>query len=363
MRRWREHPVFAATLVLAALVVPSQIWCLHGRVVASRTAALRLEQLGRESAHLLGAAPAPTPEVAAAVEADLARAGQVRAEMQAGLSGRGRAAGRWPDARVPSARTDSYFDLAAFVERMRELARRNDVDVRPEAARFGFAAHVNEAPEPAYIAAVFRQRLVAEYLLEALFEARPRVLLRIQREPAATDRERAERHRRPHDSPGDGQTDVSKFPDDPQPPASGPDYFAIDPRRTARVPGTLDTMAFRLVFSGQTATLRLFLNRLGRFELPVLVREIEVKPASPGEIAVAAVPEERPPDESHPTGNSEVLRLSAARSPLHGHRLEPAPDGVAPIILQPFSTFAVTVEYVELWPRPAASAAASSPKS
>jgi len=360
VKRWRDHPVFTATLVLAALVVPGEIWFLHGRIVAARAAALRLEQFARESAHLLGAAPAPTPAVAAAVEADLARAGRVHAEMQAGLSG----SGQWSDdARVPAARTDAYFELAAFVERMRELARRNDVAVRPEAARFGFAAHVNEAPELARVAAVFRQRLMAEFLLEALFEARPRVLHRIQREPPATAGERAARHRRPSDTPAEEQREGLRPPHRPQLTADGPDYFVIDPRRTARVPGALDTVAFRLVFSGQTAALRLFLNRLHRPELPLLVREIEVKPATPGEIAVAALPEEHPTGELPPPGNSEVLRPAAAPFHSHRHQPEPAPEGVSPIVLQPVSTFAVTIEFVELWPRPTASAAASPPES
>ena len=58
----------------------------------------------------------------------------------------------------------------------------------------------------------------------------------------------------------------------------------VDPRVTARVKGFIDTMAFRITFTGQTAALRNFVVRLAEFELPILVREVEVEPGFGSEV-------------------------------------------------------------------------------
>ena len=52
--------------------------------------------------------------------------------------------------------------------------------------------------------------------------------------------------------------------------------FQINPAISARVPGAIDTLAFRVTFTGYTPTLRKFLNNLAGFELPIVVRSIEV---------------------------------------------------------------------------------------
>ena len=67
-----------------------------------------------------------------------------------------------------------------------------------------------------------------------------------------------------------------------------------------RAPGFLDSTAFRLVFVGQTSALRAFLNRIGSFELPVLVREVEVEPASNEDLTPATTTEETAATETPP---------------------------------------------------------------
>ena len=54
----------------------------------------------------------------------------------------------------------------------------------------------------------------------------------------------------------------------------------IDEKVSARIPGIVDTLGIRLVYTGQTRTLRQFLNSLNHFERPYVVRGVEVKPVS-----------------------------------------------------------------------------------
>lgn len=360
----RKNPVFVGAMTLCAALALGEGFLIWERWSAARAAAAKLAANFAARAEMANLMPPPKREVAEAIEADLAKAQASLASMQAELKGRGPAAERLRAAKVPAARTDAFFDLATYVERMREAARRHDVIVRAEAARFGFAAYANEAPEPERIAAVFRQRQLAQYLMEALLEAKPRALLAVKREPTLTDEERAARATALADlqaataaaaANGEPPPDPAQFgaTGAPSELPEGPDYFAIDPRVTARVPGFVDTTAFKLVFAGQTAALRTFLNRLAAFELPVLVREVEVDLATAEEIAEPAAEETAPEAasaEPAAAAPSVVLTLDA---PKPAPRPAPARTAAAPIVSKPYSKFTVTVELVELVPPPA----------
>jgi hypothetical protein len=269
--------------------------------------------------------------------------------MQGELKGRGPAAERIRSAKVPAARTDAYFDLATFVEKTRELARKREVDVRSEAARFGFAAFTNEGPVQEHIEPVFRQRQIAQYLVESLIEARPRSILLIKREHTQSKADREARAA----AIANGETPPE------MPSEEGPDYFTIDPRVSARVPGYIDTIPFRLTFTGQTAALRTFLNQLASFELPVLVREVEVEPATSEEASAQPMAEDTPtavePSAAAETAPSVVLSVeapagqpAAIAKPRAPVARAPRPTSATPIVSKPLSRFTVTVEYVEL---------------
>lgn len=344
MTWYRKNPLFASACILGAVLALAEVWFIYERFTASRQAAVRLEQRRaglREMADLL---PPPKREVATAIEADLARAQHALGAMQLELKGRGPAAERLRTAKVPAARTDAYFDLATFVEKTRELARKQEVEVRPEAARFGFAAYANEGPEAERIEPVFRQRLVAQHLIESLFDARPRALLQVKREPALTSKEREER------DAAIAAATAAGIPADPATTAlpEGPDYFAMDPRVSARVAGYVNTTAFRIVFTGQTASLRAFLNRLAGFELPVLVREVEVEPATADEAAAIQPTEEGAPGEPTPAAPSVVLSAGSAAAKVAPKKAAPRAATAAPIVAKPFSKFTVTVEFIDL---------------
>jgi hypothetical protein len=352
MNWYRKYPLFASGLTLCGLVALGELALIYERYAASRDSAKRLEQRRAELEGMAQLTPPPTREVAGIIESDLAKAQKSLAAMQAELTGRGPAADRLRDTKVPTARTDSYFDLATFVERMREVADKNGVEVRADAARFGFSKYVNEGPEADRIEPVFRQRLIAEFVIGALLESRPRSFLGVKRVRTVTKAEKEARAAAlangvpSEDAAGDSEGE------------SG-DYFAVGPGVTARVPGYVETTGFRVSFISQTATLRNFLNRLATFELPILVREVEVEAASAEETLASAGVEPAPaPISEAPVAASVVLATESAPVPATKARAatERAGRTTTPIVPKSFSKFTVTLEYIELLPAPVAAA-------
>ena len=371
----RRNPVFVGALTLFGVIALAEAGLIYERWSASRAAEAKLAQRQADLAGMGSLMPAPTREIAAEIETDLARAQRALAAMQGELKGRGPAAEKLRSAKVPAARTDSFFDLATYTERMRELARKHEVRIRPDAARFGFAAYANEAPEAERLEPVFRQRQITQFLVEALLEAKPFAILGVKREPTLTKPEKEARDAaliavaeaiaqgQPPPDPSASGAPTIELPE-------GPDYFIVDSRVSARVPGFIDTSGFRLVFTGQTAALRTLLNRLAAFELPVLVREVEVEPATAED--AAEMPEENAADSA---ADPAAAAASAASVVL---ALEPAPKPVAktapprnaprgpvitPIVAKPLSKFTVTVEFVDLVPPPAPPAEGAVPNS
>jgi hypothetical protein len=347
MTWFRKYPLFATGLAVCALLALGELLFLYERFSTSRDAEKRLQQRKAELAGMEQLTPPPTRAVASAIEADLAKAQAALAAMQAELKGRGPAAERIRSAKVPVARTDAFFDLATYMERMRELAEKNGVEVRPEASRFGFLQHANEGPETDRIEPVFRQRQIAEHLLEALLAGKPRSLVSVKRERPLTKAEREARAAaEAAGTPVDESTVVSE--------GDSPDFFVVDPRVTARVKGFIDTMAFRITFTGQTASLRNFVVRLAEFELPILVREVEVEPVG-GEEAAAFLAESAKP--ASPEVATDTKAPAAKAAPKAAAPRSPA---VSPIVPKSLSRFTVTVELIELV-TPAPSAGGDAP--
>ncbi len=364
MSAFRKYPVFSSMLTLCGVLAVAEGWLIYDRYAAARAAAAKVVQKEAELMAMRDLTPVPTRPISAAIEQDLARAQRAVATMQTELKGRGPAAERLNSAKVPAVRTEAYFDLATFVEKTRELAKKLDVDLRPEAARFGFGLYANEGPKEDRIAAVFHQRQVIQYIIEALLESRPRALLSVQRERALN---KAEKDKLASDLAAAAAALTGAPPPEPPPEpapgissppeAEGPELFAIDPHVSARSAGYLDTTPVRVVFTGQTAALRAFLNKLASFELPVLVREVEVDSATAEEsAAVAVAPSE---DATDVSAASVVLNLTpkAVAKPATLTTTVKGSSAV-PIVAKPLSKFTVTLEYLDLVTAPAAPAEA-----
>lgn len=304
---FRRHPLSGAVLLMlvAALALEGWLWSHHRR--QSLRALAALAQKRQERDRLAQQSPAPDGDNEQAIARELAETRQVLATLRAALQG---GAGGSPPP-PPARGLDLYFDLATFVERTRALAARARVAVNPD-ERFGFASHASEGPEADLVPAVSRQGVSVQHLVEALIEARPRALLAVQREHPQTAAQRARRHQ---PVPADAIPAVSAG-------GQASDFFEFDPTLSVRVPGLVDSDAFRVEFTGQTTALRTFINALASFRLPVIVRRVEVEPLAAGVVHV------------DPAGPA-----SPAVMPV-------------PLVAGSLSKFAVVVEFVQLVPAP-----------
>lgn len=311
----KRNPLVLAVLLLSAAAVAVEVYFLLEWRQQARRAEGTLQQRRQERDWLAARTPALNEANADAIAADLAAAEKRVAALRNDLRGRG---GWLPPA--PARSTDAYFAIASFAEQMRALAVRQQIALRPE-ERFGFASYANEGPEAELLPAVHEQRVVVQYLLETLFEARPRALVAVQRERPLTSTQREARR--------SGQPTASGVAGAPAPAAvpraggQAGDFFTLDARLRLSAPGLVEGVGYRLEFTGQTQTLRNFLNSLQGYRLPLFVRSIEVEPMP----AAAGAGDE------------------AA-----------GPNAPVPLVTNNFSKFAVTLECVEVLSGPPAPA-------
>jgi len=341
----KKLPLFNVAIAVIAAAAVGGGWFVWDRARAATAAERELVRLRAELQAVADAVPAPSRETAAEIEADLARARRALATMQAELRGRGPTADRLAALKPPGARTDAFFDLATFVERSRVTAQKQGIAIGPDATHFGFSLYANEGPEAALIEPVFRQRLAADYLVGALFSARPRAVLAVQRERPLTAAERKTRADDLAAAIALAASDPASVIPPPVPEGSAsisPDYFDLDPRLTVPDPELVEVSAFRLIFTGPTAVLRALLNQLATFELPVIVRTVEVEPAT-GDDLLSAGEEAAAPPAAAPASTVLIASVPRPTSANRGGTL-------APLVPKSVSKFTVTVEFVELVP-------------
>lgn len=115
--------------------------------------------------------------------------------------------------------------------------------------------------------------------------------------------------------------------------------FKISPVISARVPGAIDTLAFSITFQGYTDTLRIFLNSLAQFDLPIVVRSIEVdRPQGSETVAVKS---------TGGAGLEDLFGGAAFGSPPEASEGETTEDQ-KPVISENISTFTVVLEFIEI---------------
>jgi hypothetical protein len=124
-------------------------------------------------------------------------------------------------------------------------------------------------------------------------------------------------------------------------PDQGGDIFTVPPTITARGPG-LDTLGFQIQFIGYTDSLRILLNDLKSFEMPLVVRSVDVTPADESTITAAA------------NGGNPPPLTAADRA-----KAKAAATLRKPVVAQNLSQFTLIIEYVSLPQPPPAPAAAT----
>jgi hypothetical protein len=178
----------------------------------------------------------------------------------------------------------------------------------PQDFAFGFQEYIDEAKplsDPKSSAVLDQQRQILSYLMDKLIEAKPASLVSVEREVLEQARSQ-----------------------------QGGQSFQIDKAISARVPGAIDTLAFRLSFTGYTDSLRSFLNNLARFDLPIVVRSIDIK--RQGEI-------------KNTTASTNSNNLDSIFGAFGGSDDEEAPkEAQKPVISENISTFTVVLEFIEI---------------
>lgn len=325
MASFKSNPLFFSSLLVLGALTAGQAWLVYSQRAELSKANAEIAQKTQTLSGFSSQNPFPAQENLDALEKDLEQARKTNAEIRDVLRASSETATTMAAAQVPASPTDAYFDIANFIERIRTAATEASVKI-DEKNRLGFFTYVNTGPERDLIASVFTQRQHIEYLLGALVKAQPAEILTVQRErplTAAQQRQIAEAH-------ASGQPTPQLFTGGD----NNVDYFTIDSRTSARVPNFVNASAYRITFRGNTLALRALLNELARFELPVVVRSVEVSPLTTGSTTAAA-----------PVAQQNTLASIFGSAPASA---TPAKAVDKPIVEQTDSRFSVTVEFVSL---------------
>ncbi len=209
----------------------------------------------------------------------------------------------WRATQEPASSTEAFFSLAEFVESMRARAVERGIKLRAD-ERFAFSTYTHAGPEPVVLSAIFQQKRLIEYLVKALLAAQPAEIVTVQREnPEMLDPTRKGKR---------GAETLAR------------DFFEISPRMSLRLAGDVRAQAFRVSFVGHTSALRTFLNQIGLYKLPLVIRAVEVEPL----------------DAPH-----SPFRPNSSRDS-NGGTIAPA-GGESPVVRPSTAKFTVTVEFLE----------------
>ncbi len=334
MASFKSNPLFFSSLLVLGALTAGQAWLVFSQRGQLSKANAEIAQKTQTLANFASQNPFPAQGNLAAIEMDLEQARKTNAEIRDVLRATGEIANTMAAAAVPATPTDAYFDIANFVERIRSAATNAKVKI-DDKNRLGFFTYLNEGPPREVIPSVFTQRQHIEYLLGALLKAKPVEILAVQRERPLT----AEQQRRVREAHEAGQPTPQLFTGGD----NNVDYFTIDSRTSARVPNFVNAGAYRLTFRGNTLALRDLLNELARFELPVVVRSVEVSPLTTGATAASA-----------PVAQQNTVAGIFGGTPASA---TPAQPVAKPIVEQTDSRFSVTVEFVSLVDKNAAAEA------
>lgn len=316
----KKYPIFCVLLLLFVLVLGTGIYLALGERTKLAEAESALQSDLNRLRQVSGGVPYDdgerVPPTAASREKLEDRLEEVRGDLL-----------RIRD--LMNARTESVLNdpadeftflpkLQTFIARLKSEAASNRVRLESNEA-FGFARYATRARQPsaADVPRLDLQRQVLGYILRQLIQAGPSAILAVERELVETP----------------AQTDGGK--------QSSDDIFTIPEFVTARSNEYIDTYAFRLVFTGRTDVLRGFINRLAAFELPLIVRSIEVTPVEE---------EDEPEEETTGGGGDDALFAlfgGGGDQPAETPEEDVDPDR-EPVITENKSKFTVVIEFVEL---------------
>jgi hypothetical protein len=270
----KKHPLFIALVVFCLLAFAAGVYLLLEARSADEQAARSLRNAEQSLQAAARGEIAPTPDNLALAEANVealrGELSHIRQRLESGVQ-----------LQTTEDPVQLITRIQRFISQMRRLAETEEVRI-PANFGFGFDRYVEQSTPPAqrFVVRVDKQRLLLEYLLGELIASGPSGITRVQRETIEAPQTDTRTATTPRAGAA-GRTTTT---------ASGAD-FRIDPAISARVPGAIDSLAFRITFTGFTESLQSFINRLSAFEYPVVVRSIEVARPAPARTTGAQRPQ------------------------------------------------------------------------
>jgi len=317
MGLFKKNPVFCAFLFLFLLVFASGCALVFFESVKLSNSKQQVIYTGNQLNGLLAVEPAATAENVAVSEQNAEQLDvqlqRIREDLQRGaglaLSNDG--------VRVMSGIQQYISDFQKLVDAYSNSSPGNAEIEIAENFAFGFQKYVDEAiiPEDGTVVPVLdKQRQVLSYIVKQLIAAHPVGIQKIEREVLeliGTDR---------HVATG----------------------YQINPAISARVGGAIDTLAFSVTFTGYTRSLRHFLNKLAEFELPIVVRSVEVNRPS------SATKRPKSKKKTKESLDDIFSAFGGSSSGSTKTKTETREVSQKPVISENVSSFTVTLEFIEI---------------
>ena len=329
---FKRYPIFTGLVAVCVLAFAVELFLVFRASSATGKADRALKSAVSTLTTTLSATPAATSD-------NLQTAQKNLKDLQEQLSGIVNSLGSAGNFSTPP--TDAVTlmaDVQHYVDNFKAQAKTNGVVIAdPGNFTFGMGQYYGPVtpPPPEKIPVVFKQMEILEYILSQLYAAKAGdpdqklMLETVEREDMVA------------------AANTGGNPND-----SGPkDTFTVAPLVSAKQPGAVDTLAFRFKFIAYTDTLRVFLNELAQFEYPLVVRSVEVEPATEDTLnaAIAAA--------NPAAGTAAGGSVSAAAVALPGGDASATPATTAPtgpvreaVIKNNLSEFTVVIEYINLIP-------------
>ncbi|GHB96386.1 Amuc_1100 family pilus-like protein [Cerasicoccus arenae] len=294
MKFFKQNPVFSVLLTLFILLFIGGVvmnFMLQSKVEAEKKSVSTSNSQLRSA---LALEPAPTEaniETAEKNVQDLSNA--LEKQVKSTL-------GKKPgliSSKAPTSGTQMLFQLRAYRDEFAQVAKRtipiatSDAEVAkmqeegetlpstsiPANFAFGFSRYIDsgEPPKDADVPVIYQQKEILTYILRKLFNTRPIDLVSVVRGPVEL----------PKPAPGATTRNSTNTG-----PVLKADEFRIG-SETARVDGAVETLSFKVVFTGYTENLRSFLKQIEEFEIPLVVRSVETVPLeASANVASASAP-------------------------------------------------------------------------
>lgn len=317
----KKHPLFIATLAILAVIAIAGVVLTGLEISANSASAKKLKSSNSTLAmHLSGAGVAPTAANRDAVAKNLADLQAAEAAHRDNLAG-ATASARFEDTKS-GGRTPDAGELGSIikesVERWRAACQDAGVKLvtpKPDEFAFGFSRYFRTGVNPqASLSEVNRQTRIVDFLIKSLLEAKHDEAVRL----ISVERE-------PVELPADTRI-------------LGKDEIKAGVDSTFRREGLLRGEYFRMRFIGRTDVLRRLVNGVTDSGRAVIVRGVDIVPATPEQLNDA-------PDAARPAAGFTLPTGIFSDAPAAG---EAAPVAKPTVVVQDRpSDITVTFEFIE----------------